>query len=290
MHQKCIAYETLAHSHYAKNASWKFEVTLFFFGMRKRQLCYYTPQTPGPYYQLMWGMLSTRSVWDSCLKSDGATESELMKYYNGPVWLHCLISYPVDASRYLGMWLDLTTAHRQTWLSSSTSTYHSTVDMLVCERHVGPRRLRDDDDDGCGDSVFKLLTLQTEWLTKKRTLDCRSCLDNRQLKLFVATFLLYEKTYWKTTWAVLNSTAYRMHGLTVYIVKRMYWCVMMFKRRVDSVWYCADSCAVLRTDLITLHRKNCTAYLKLYKPSCKLKCKLIIIKFVCLHVGLFSKN
>ena len=110
------------------------------------------------------------------------------------------------------------------------------------------------------------------------------------LNFSLQLFFCMKKTYWKTTWAVLNSTAYRMHGLTVYIVKRMYWCVMMFKRRVDSVWYCADSCAVLRTDLITLHRKNCTAYLKLYKPSCKLKCKLIIIKFVCLHVGLFSKN
>ena len=40
-----------------------------------------------------------------------------------------LISYPVDASRYLGMWLDLT-SHRQTWLFSSTSTYHST-DLLT---------------------------------------------------------------------------------------------------------------------------------------------------------------
>ena len=79
------------------------------------------------------------------------------------------------------MWLDLTTTHRQTWLFSSTSTYHSTdllttrgvahlvvhgtsglttyetiphvrletsggVDMVVQRRH-GPRRLRDDDDD-----------------------------------------------------------------------------------------------------------------------------------------------
>jgi len=35
----------------------------------------------------------------------------MMKYYNGPVWLHCRISYAVDASRYLGMWLDLTTSH-----------------------------------------------------------------------------------------------------------------------------------------------------------------------------------
>jgi len=47
-----------------------------------------------------------------------------------PVWLHCPISSPVDASRYLGMWLDLTTTHRQTWLFSSTSTYHST-DLLT---------------------------------------------------------------------------------------------------------------------------------------------------------------
>jgi len=27
---------------------------------------------------------------------------------------------------YLGLWLDLTTTHRQTWLFSSTSTYHLT--------------------------------------------------------------------------------------------------------------------------------------------------------------------
>jgi len=79
------------------------------------------------------------------------------------------------------MWLDLTTTHRQTWLFSSTSTYHSTdlltargvahgtsgstsyetiptvrletsggvlltVDMVV-QRRDGPRRLRDHDDD-----------------------------------------------------------------------------------------------------------------------------------------------
>jgi len=83
------------------------------------------------------------------------------------------------------MWLGLTTTHRQTWLFSSTSTYHSTdlltargiahlvvhgtsgstsyetippvrleisgdvlstVDMVV-QRRDGPRRLRDDDDD-----------------------------------------------------------------------------------------------------------------------------------------------
>ena len=54
----------------------------------------------------------------------------MTKYYNGPVCLHYLISYPVDASWYLGMWLDLTTSHRQTWLFSSTSTYHST-DLLT---------------------------------------------------------------------------------------------------------------------------------------------------------------
>ena len=91
----------------------------------------------------------------------------------------------VDASRYLGMWLGLTTTHRQTWLFSSTSTYHSTdlltarsvahlvvhgttgstsyetippvrlessggvlstVDMVV-QRRDGVRRLRDHDDD-----------------------------------------------------------------------------------------------------------------------------------------------
>jgi len=46
----------------------------------------------------------------------------VVKYYNGPVWLHCPISYPVDASPYLGM---LTMTHRQTWLFSSTSTYQS---------------------------------------------------------------------------------------------------------------------------------------------------------------------
>jgi len=38
--------------------------------------------------------------------------------------------YPVNASRYVGMWLDLTTSHRQTWPFSSTSTYHST-DLLT---------------------------------------------------------------------------------------------------------------------------------------------------------------
>jgi len=95
-------------------------------------LCYYMPQTPGSYCLLMWGlwMLSTRSVWDSCLESDGITESKMLKYYNGPVWLHCPISCPIDASRYLGMWLDLMTSHQQTWLFSSTSTYHST-DLLT---------------------------------------------------------------------------------------------------------------------------------------------------------------
>ena len=139
-------------------------------------------------------MLSTRSVWDSCLESDGTTESEMMKYYNGPVWLHCPIFYPVDTSRYLGMWLDLTTSHRQTWLFSSTSTYHSTdlltargvahlvvhgttgstsyktippvrletsrdvlstVDMVV-QRRDGPCQLRDHDDDGDYDSAVRL--------------------------------------------------------------------------------------------------------------------------------------
>ena len=92
------------------------------------------------------------------------------------------------------MWLDLTMTHRQTWLFSSTSTYHSTdlltahgvallvvhgtsgstsyetippvrletsgdvlstVDMVV-QRRGGPRRLRDnyDDDDNDDDDVF----------------------------------------------------------------------------------------------------------------------------------------
>jgi len=48
----------------------------------------------------------------------------------GMTLIRCPISYPVDASRYLGMWLDLTTTHRQTWLFSSTSTCHST-DLLT---------------------------------------------------------------------------------------------------------------------------------------------------------------
>jgi len=93
---------------------------------------------PRPYYRLMWGlwMLSTRSVWDSCLESDGTTESEMMKYYNGPVWLHCPISYHIDASRYLGMWLGLTASHRQTWLFSSTSTYYSTDLLTVGVAHL----------------------------------------------------------------------------------------------------------------------------------------------------------
>ena len=86
----------------------------------------------------------------------------------------------------MGMWLDLATSHRQTWLFSSSSTYHSTdlltargvahlvvhgtsgstsyetippfvrlessgdvlstVDMVV-QRRDGPRRLHDHDDD-----------------------------------------------------------------------------------------------------------------------------------------------
>jgi len=87
-------------------------------------------------------------------------------------------------STHLGSWLDLTTTHWQTWLFSSTSTYHSsdlltargvahlvvhgtgstsyetispvqletsggvlsTVDMVV-QRRDGPRRLRDHDDE-----------------------------------------------------------------------------------------------------------------------------------------------
>jgi len=87
------------------------------------------------------------------------------------------------------MWLDLTTSHRQTWLFSSTSTYHSTdfvtargvahlvvhrtsgwtnetiprvpletsggvlstVDMVV-QRRDGPRWLRDLDDDDDDDN------------------------------------------------------------------------------------------------------------------------------------------
>ena len=123
--------------------------------------------------------------------SDDTTESHMMKYYNGPVWP---ISYPVDASRYLCMWLDLTTSHRQTWLFSSTSTHHSTdlltargvahlvvhgttgsasyetippvrletsrdvlstVDMVVQRRDV-PCQLRDHDDDGDYDSAVRL--------------------------------------------------------------------------------------------------------------------------------------
>ena len=70
---------------------------------------------------------------DVATEYDGTTESgnnEVSLYFSGPVGLHCLISYPVDASRYLGTWLDLTTSHRQTWLFSSTSTYHST-DLLT---------------------------------------------------------------------------------------------------------------------------------------------------------------
>jgi len=89
----------------------------------------YTPQTPGPYYQLIWWLwvFFTRSVWDSCLESDDMTESEMTKYYNGPVWLHCLVSYPVDASRYLGIcgstWRRHTGKHGL--IFSSTSRYHS---------------------------------------------------------------------------------------------------------------------------------------------------------------------
>ena len=114
------------------------------------------------------------------------------KSFDSHVFLcYCSTSYPVDASRYLGMWLDLTTTHWQTWLFSSTSTYHSTdllttrgvahlvvhgtsgstsyetippvrlessggvlstVDMVV-QRRDGPRRLRDHDDDDDDDDL-----------------------------------------------------------------------------------------------------------------------------------------
>jgi len=37
--------------------------------------------------------------WDGCLESDGMTESEIMKYYNGQVWLH----HPIVAHLYLGI-------------------------------------------------------------------------------------------------------------------------------------------------------------------------------------------
>ena len=80
-----------------------------------RHFCCLCCYTPGPYYyRPMSGlrMLSTRSVWDSCLESDGTTESEMMKYYNRLVWLHCPVSYPVDTSRYLGTWLDMSLSSR----------------------------------------------------------------------------------------------------------------------------------------------------------------------------------
>jgi len=49
-----------------------------------------------------------------------------------PIGLSSLshLLYPIDASRYVGMWLDLMTTHQQTWPFSSTSTYHST-DLLT---------------------------------------------------------------------------------------------------------------------------------------------------------------
>jgi len=94
------------------------------------------------------------------------------------------------------MWLDLTTSHRQTWLFSSTSTYHSTdlltarnvahvvvhgtsgsssyetippvpletsgdvlstVDMVV-QRRDGPRWLREHDDDDDDDDECDVMT------------------------------------------------------------------------------------------------------------------------------------
>ena len=63
----------------------------------------YTPQTPGPYYQLIWGlwMLSTRSAWDSCLESDCTTESEMMKYFSGPS--DFTVSSPI-LSTHLDIW------------------------------------------------------------------------------------------------------------------------------------------------------------------------------------------
>jgi len=40
------------------------------------------------------------------------------------VWFLYLVV--LNRCGYLGLWLDLTTTHRQTWLFSSTSTYHLT--------------------------------------------------------------------------------------------------------------------------------------------------------------------
>jgi len=90
-------------------------------------LCYYA-----------WTLLSA-DVKTGCFPPEGLRQLLGIRWYDPirnnevlqrPVWLHCPISSPVDASRYLGMWLDLTTTHRQTWLFSSTSTYHST-DLLT---------------------------------------------------------------------------------------------------------------------------------------------------------------
>ena len=94
-------------------------------------LCYCTPQTPGPYYQLMWGLwiLSTRSVWDSCLESNGRLQPSLKWWTIQQTGLTSLshISYPVDASRYLSMWLDLTTGLHLVVHGTSGSTSYETT-------------------------------------------------------------------------------------------------------------------------------------------------------------------
>ena len=118
------------------------------------------------------------------------------------------------------MWLDLTTTHRQTWLFSSTSTYHSTdlltargvahlvvhgitgstsyetiphvrlescggvlstVDMVV-QRRSGPRRLRDHDDDDDDDDDDDELGQQRSlsWRTIRVSYCCKFCKDYRR--------------------------------------------------------------------------------------------------------------
>ena len=73
--------------------------------------------------QLMSGlwMLSTRSGWDSCLESDGTTESEMMKYYNGPR-SDFTVPSPIP-STHLGIWACGSTWRRHTGKHGSSAPH-----------------------------------------------------------------------------------------------------------------------------------------------------------------------
>jgi len=126
-------------------------------------------------------MLTTESVWDGCLESDGTTESEMMTYFSGPVWLHLshLLSRrrisvfghvarldddtPANMALQLHINLSLNRPPDRTWRSPPGRPRHKWLEQLqnvrldssggvlstvdtVEQRRDGPRRLHDHDD------------------------------------------------------------------------------------------------------------------------------------------------